>query len=198
VSFLKSRSLRFLREKDADLDARAAAEELRQFGEPFPNLVPSDEGQINAAKRTMAVSRQVDDHLDSKQMHLFNRHILPQVPHHLQVLPSTTATKVPEANASKLSATLQYPPSPIISPGKNIRMYVAAVSNESDAPEARDLPIPWFWLHPIASTDARVLDVLEPIMRDDDSAALKRMVQQWQWRHARYQYNILCIAIAFG
>lgn len=181
-------SLRFLREKDSDIEARAAAEEQRQFGESFPNLAPSDEEEKNSAGRTLekhehAVNRRVDDPLGPKHAHVLReRHVLlPQVPGYLRLLPSTSAAHLPEATALNVSATWVHPPSLSVFPGKNMRKYVAAVPNDSDAPEARDLPMPWFWLHPIASTDTRVLDVLMPIMHEEDSAALKRMVQLRQW-----------------
>jgi hypothetical protein len=186
------RELKFWREKEEVVEARLAEEETRLFGEPFPNLAPNDDnvensGGANPAQNELAAQIRtthapggVDRHRVKQQQ----RYIVPQVPEHLQPPPPSSpgaATATSAAAPSSISATLIYPPITKRPPTAGELLYVSTDTRESDAPEARDLPITWFWLHPIASADTRVLDVFVPMMHEDDSAALKDVMQRRQW-----------------
>jgi hypothetical protein len=95
---------------------------------------------------------------------------------------SPDATYAPAAAVSFNSSTsFLHNGGPKPSPSLNTRAYVADATKDSDAPEARDLPVPWFWLHPIASTDVRVLDIFLASMQEEDGALMKRPMQQRQW-----------------
>ena len=184
------RELKFWREKEEVVEARLAEEETRLFGEPFPNLAPSDDnvenaGDAHATKNELAAKIAKADASGDVDRHRFKqqqRYIIPQVPAHLRPpAPSSPAAASSAAPPSNISATLIHPPSTKRPPTTSERLYVAADTRDSDAPEARDLPLTWFWLHPVASADTRVLDVFVPLMHEDDSAALKDAMQRRQW-----------------
>jgi hypothetical protein len=193
----RTRELKFWRETDVVLERRAAEEESRQFGKSFPNLAPNDDCDSGNSK-----SKQQPEILSGNHNVLFRsgqqvssfkhenawkaRTLVPQVPPHLQLSPLESklpdATYAPAAAISfNSSMSSLHNGSPKPSPGQNTRTYVAAAPKDSDAPEARDLPVPWFWLHPIASTDVRVLDIFIASMQEEDGSLLKQLMQQRQW-----------------
>lgn len=188
----QERSLRFWREKDSDVETRAAEEEQRQFGQPFPNLAADVEDEVTSAKTKLdkkpdVINQRyeatlVPEHATSgfqgfrRQPHV----LIPQLPPRLQVTASSQAGVAEATLIQKLSPTS----SPGLTSNTCERQYVAAAPHETDAPEARELPLPWFWLHPIASTDLRVLDVFAPFMQDDDCDMLKQMAHNRQWLSA--------------
>jgi hypothetical protein len=190
----QQRELKFWRETDAVIEERAAQEELRQFGQPFPNLAPDDEesegskSHINSNHRSETPggidAASLQKIPASKLESLTKTHVLvPQLPLYLQtpMMASPMQDAAMPCDAQKLSspsANLALPPS------KSALFYVAAAPTDSDAPETRDLAVPWFWLHPIASTDVRAIHILLPYMPEQDGELLKKLMQQRLWLQA--------------
>jgi hypothetical protein len=165
---VRLREPRFWQESDEVLQLRAAEEEQRQFGVPFPNLAPDDEegGVRGEGSSQMKLENSASPHPVPRRLQTFT--LIPQVPSHLQPAPlMSPLVKVDLATPA--------------SQDHRTGTYVAVAPQDSEVPEACDLPIPWFWIHPIASTDLSVLDLLLPIMQEEDSALLKALVQKRQW-----------------